>query len=400
MDVTKKFIESHRYDDPATLALKAASMTESGVDVRFAIRQIAGRQAVEHKIPSWYRLDDIIYPMHLSLEQCSSELTARYKASLLNGDTFTDLTGGFGVDCAFIAEKYHSVFYVERQTELCEIARYNFKALDLLHVHIIQGDALDYLSGMASVDCIYIDPARRSDAGKKTVAITDCEPDLGQIKDLLLGKASVVLAKLSPMLDISLAMKTLPETKEIHVISVDNECKELLFLIEKDFSGEPVIKAVNLLRNGQAILFSFVKTEEQDTVPEYTVDVLDFLYEPNASILKSGAYKSIARKFNLKKLHPDSHLYTSDQAIENFPGRSFRTDAVFSLSKKDLKEHLNGLKQANISIRNFPLSVNELRKKTGIKDGGDIYLFATTLNDGKKVLVKTHKYLNTPLIWN
>ena len=405
MNITELFIREHRFDDVRKLAF--ASHPE-GVDLSFALSQISGRQAIKTKIPSWYENNLIIYPKHLSLEQCSSEATAKYKASLVKGDSLVDLTGGFGVDCAFMSGPFKSTIYVERSEELCNIAGNNFNALGLNPIQVVHGQAADYLDKISKVDCIYIDPARRDGIGEKVVAIQDCEPNIIELKEQLLNKAEAVMIKLSPMLDISLALQSLPETTEIHVVSVAGECKELLFILKNRFltssfltafgmtdlplpppKGDSVhVSCINILKSGIIQEFSFLKSGEQQCVINYTSELQHFIYEPNASILKAGAYKSIAHRFNLKKLHPDSHLYTSDQLVKNFPGRIFKFIAAFSFNKKEIKENLHHVEQANISIRNFPGSVDELRKKLKLKDGGNTYLFATTLyNNGKKVIL-------------
>lgn len=379
-----QFIREHQHDDVRALALQAKKYPQ--MDMPAVISQIAGRQTAEHKIPSWYATEGIIYPVHLSLEQCSSEVTARYKASLLSGETLVDLTGGFGIDCAFLSAGFRHVTYIERQKELCDIATHNFNVLGLHHITILNKDSVEALGSISEVDCIFVDPARRNEHGGKTVFISDCEPDVEALEEELLRKARRVMVKLSPMLDLSLAFRALKYATEVHVVSVQNECKELLLVLEntaKDVS----IHCINFTNKGVQ-RFSFTNEEELDAVAGYTNQVGTYLYEPNASILKAGAFRMIASRFGLKKLHPNSHLYTSDAKVEDFPGRCFEVDAVGSTKDKTL---LSGLSQANITVRNFPMSVAELRKRTQLKDGGDVYLFATTLNDGKKVLVRCKK---------
>ena len=388
---TSEFIQQHQHDDIRKLALQAAKYPD--VDFPFALRQIAGRQIAAIKIPSWYSKEEIIYPPHLSLEQCSSEITALYKASLFQGKKLVDLTGGFGIDCSFLSPKFREVAYVERQPDLCEIALSNFKTLSLNHVKVYCMESGLYLEEMDPVDCIYLDPARRDKHGKKTVSISDCEPDVERLKDRLIEKAQSVWVKFSPMLDISLALTQLPMTTEIHVVAVDNECKELLFKMEQNAKrgNEPVIYCVNLKKNHIDEHFSFTKTEENNSECCFADLSGSYLYEPNAAILKAGAYKCLTQHYPIRKLHPNSHLYTSDTYVPNFPGRSFCIIELFSLSKQESKQSLSGLTQANITVRNFPLSVNELRKKTGLKEGGEIYLFATTLWNEKRVLIKCKK---------
>jgi hypothetical protein len=358
------------------------------VDVLFALKQIAGRQAIEHKIPSWYAVDELIFPLSLSLEQASSEATAQYKASLVQGDSMIDLTGGFGVDCAFLSGRFDTVVYVEAQAELCEIARYNFSLLKKDNIRVVCSDAVSYLKKTKPVHCIYLDPARRSKAGRKTVFISDCEPDAGLIKPDLLEKAATVMIKLSPMLDIALALQMFPETKSVHVVSVGNECKELLFVLKKGHPEEAAIHCVNLYpKKAENQLFSFLRSEEKESPASYTSVVESYLYEPNASLLKAGAYKSVAHAYGLGKLHPDSHLYTSENYIPDFPGRIFHVLFVSSFNKPELKAKLCHVDTAHIAVRNFPDTVNRLRQKLQLKEGGDLYLFATTLYNGKKVLI-------------
>lgn len=389
---TQQFIDTHAQEDVRQLALQAKKFPH--VDMNTAIVQIAGRQAAADKIPSWHATAGIIYPRHLSLEQCSSELTARYKASLIKGDTLTDLTGGFGIDCAFLSASFRQATYIERQKELCEIASHNFPLLGLNHITVCHQDAVDHLRSMQPVDCIFIDPARRDGHGSKTVAIADCEPDVSALEEELLSKATRIMIKLSPMLDLTLALKDMKHVAEAHVVSVNNECKELL-LIE---SVQPVslsertvpIVCINLTSR-ETQRFVFTREEEQTAGCTYTDRIGKYLYEPNASLLKAGAFRSIASRYGMQKLHPNSHLYTSDLLIAEFPGRTFEVVSTFSLNKKEIKQALADISKANLTVRNFPASVAELRKRLKLAEGGNDYLFATTLNDGKKVLVRGRK---------
>ena len=385
----KSFIKGHENDDIHLLTLQAHRYPD--IDIQLAIRQIAGRQIAKIKIPSWYKNEDILYPQHISMEQSSSEATANYKAQLCEDNAMTDLTGGLGVDFSFLAKRFSSATYVEQQAELAEIAKSNFNTLGLHNVKVINGNAVEYLENMQTVDLIYIDPARRSSGGQKTVFIEDCTPNLIEIENLLSVKAKRVMIKLSPMLDISLAIKSLKDISEVHVVSVNNECKELLFIKDKMNNNDTIPFYCINIKNNKTDIFSFSKEEEEKTAIEYTNSLNTYLYEPNASIIKAGAYKSIGKSFSLNKLHPSSHLYTSDNLLPEFPGRGFKIKNVFSLNKKEVKESLSNIKQANISIRNFPLSVQEIRKRTGLKDGGDLYIFATTLSDEKKVLILCEK---------
>ena len=414
----KLFVEKHEGADAHSLALQARKFPD--IDMNLAIRQIVGRKIAKEKIPTWYENSEIIYPAHLSLEQSSSEATALYKTSLCAGETMIDLTGGMGVDCSFLAKKFKQAIYVEQQAELCEIAEHNFRALGLENIKVVNADAVKYLAEMPTavaehsrcavaersrcVDLIYIDPARRDNAGKKTVKIEDCRPDVGAENFLpLLEKAEMIMIKLSPMLDISLALKSLKNVSDVHIVAVNNEVKELLFISDANISAfkladthnfnlksgilqsEIKYHCVNITKNSIE-KFIFTKEQENEISAGYTTALQQYLYEPNAAIMKGGAYKSIAKNYSLKKLHPSSHLYTSDEFHADFPGRKFIINDVCSLKNIGTKI-FSSLQQANISVRNFPLSVAGIRKKTGLKEGGDVYIFATTLADERKVLI-------------
>lgn len=389
---TLLFIREHRQDDVRSLALQARKYP--AVDMPAAITQIAGWQVAKEKVPSWAAKEELLYPVHLSLEQCSSEITARYKAEIItkagSHHNFTDLTGGFGIDCAFLSSCFQQATYVERQEALCEIATHNFPLLGLQHISVCHEDSVLHLQKMQPVDWIFIDPARRDGHGGKTVAISDCEPDVSALEELLLQKAKHVLIKLSPMLDLTLAVNDLKHVQEAHIISVNNECKELLLVLGQDkcISTEKIpIHCINLTHaQGQQTL-TFTRQQEKDCTCSYTPVLKAYLYEPNASILKAGAFRSLSSIYKVEKLHPNSHLYTSDEYIADFPGRKFRIAGSCSFNKKEIKEMLGAEKKANLTVRNFPATVAELRKRLKLAEGGDTYLFATTLTDEKKVLI-------------
>lgn len=399
---TLAFIRAHRSDDMRTLALQAPKYPK--VDMPEALIQIAGRQIAEKKIPSWAEREDIRYPQHLSMEQCSSEVTARYKASLAEGESFADLTGGFGVDCAFIASRFRRADYVERQETLCELAAHNFALLGLDQIKVHHTDGITYLQHMNPVDCLYLDPARRNNQGGKTIAISDCEPDVSRLESLLAEKGKMVMVKLSPMLDVALAIQTLRFVSQVHIVAVNNECKELIILLKKEdkdtdnIAGkEIVIHCEQAVNNLLTTPFIFTLSEEKNAVCEYACHVGKYLYEPGASLLKAGAYRLLGSRYNVKKLHPNSHLYTSDTLVD-FPGRSFQVESVSGFGKKELKTFLQGMEKANLTVRNFPSSVAELRKKLKLKEGGNTYLFATTLKGEEKVLIKCTKASVTPAL--
>ena len=386
---TLRFIEENARADVRSLALQAKKYPQ--VDMAMAVVQIAGRQIAEVKVPSWYRTEGLFYPKHLSMEQCSSEATAIYKAGLVEGDTFADLTGGFGIDCSFLSRKFKQADYVERQSELCELAMHNFPLLGL-NIGVHNEDGVEYLKQMHPVDVLFLDPARRDGHGGKTVAISDCEPDVSALEDLLVEKAKKVMVKLSPMLDLSLALKALKYVREVHIVSVNNECKELLLILEKSTdSSEIVIHCEQITSTGEHQHYAFTQEQERTSDCPLSAEVGAYLYEPNASILKAGAYRSLTQTYPVNKLHASSHLYTSPYYIEDFPGRRFQVEAVSGFGKKELKTLLQGLEKANLTIRNFPSSVAELRKRLKLKEGGECYLFATTLSDESKVLINCRK---------
>lgn len=380
------FVNKHRNDDVRTLALHAARYPN--VDMHEAATQIEGWQHACAKLPEWAAVDGIIYPPRISMEQCSSSPTALYKASLMNGETFADLTGGFGIDSSYISKKFSKAFYIERNERLCAVATHNFSLLGLEHIEIINGNCEDVLQTLPSCDWIFLDPARRDGAGKKVVALADCEPDVAALRTLLLQKARRVMIKCSPMLDITAACRQLGSVAQVHVVAVNNECKELLFVLTSELVAAPLVRCVNIA-GGTMQEFSFCMDDAHEAA--FAVEVGNFLYEPNAAIQKAGCPSSLASAYGVQKLHPNSNLYTSSVAVENFPGRSFRVTAVSGFSKGEIKNLLGDLKRANVTVRNFPETVQQLRKRLKLSEGGDVYLFATTLADGRKVLVRCEK---------
>lgn len=357
-----------------------------------AQRNLAEREFARKKLPEWTNIDGIIYPRHVSLEQCSSEKTAKYKAQLLaerntNYNKFVDLTGGFGVDCYYIGKDFKSVDYIEQNSDLCKTVKHNYDLLGFNHCNVLCTDALDYLMQMPQVDVIYIDPARRNINGQRTYGICDCTPNIIEINHLLLQKAKTVIIKLSPMLDWHKAIKDLHNVTEVHIVSVKNECKELLLILEK----EP--KTFKLFCINDDSKFSVENFGENRTnATEYcsslNADTLTFqyLYEPNASIMKSGCFSDLASQFDIVKISASSHLFLSNRKIENFPGRSFQITSISSMNKQILKEKISILKNANIATRNFPINAEQLRNKLKLSDGGDNYIFATTTQHKEHLL--------------
>ncbi len=388
----KQFIREHQSDNTDKLLLTAARYP--GIDVPFAVNQIIARRQIRDKLPDWYKHEDLIYPSRLSTEQCSSEQTARYKQVLLRGDSCCDLTGGLGVDTYYFAQKAHDVTYIERFPDYCKAAAHNFDILQANHIRIINADAREVISTLKA-STFYIDPARRAACNKRVFALTDCEPDLLQLKPVLLDNALRTIVKISPMADIGETLRLLPETREIHILAVKNECKELLFILEPSQPEMPdlsvKIHAVNLLISSPNQEFIFQEQEEKKAVLRTTGEIARYLYEPNAALLKSGAFKLIAVRYDLQKIHRHSHLYTSTKLCLQFPGRIFEVLSTHEFSGKSLKQLSKEIPKANITTRNFPLSVEEIRTRSHIKEGGDIYLFATTLYNEQKILIQTRK---------
>jgi len=389
---TKQFIATHEKED--IFALKLKYKTESKVDINLSIRQITGKQKIKYKVPLFYQTEDILYPAQLSLEQSSSESTAKYKSNLCEGNRLIDLTGGFGVDCCFMSSRFKQVTYVEQQEELCDLAAHNFKALGKEHIKVVHSKTENYLAETEHVDWIFIDPARRSTEGKKVVLLSDCEPNVAILSALLLEKASHVMIKLSPMMDITAAIRELPATSEIHIISVENECKEVLLILDQTAGVNIKIKTINFGINKEDQVFEFNIQDESLANISFSSMLGKYLYEPNAAIMKSGAFKLIGERFKLHKLQRNTHLYTSDELSVEFPGRIFEVKKQWGNSKKELKELVVKIPKANITTRNYPVSVDELRKKLKIKDGGDIYLFACTLNNEQKSIIECNKIID------
>lgn len=385
---TLQFIASHRTQPVEELALMLSK--RSDIDAAFALRQIEGWQRLSRKAPTWAAVEALLYPPRLSLEQCSGEAAARYKRHVVeqligHGETMVDLTGGLGIDFSFVAPLFRHAIYVERQEELCRLARHNFPLLGLDHAEVVHADGIDTLRTLPPVDLLFLDPARRDTAGRKTVRLEDCEPDVGTLLPLLLEKARFTLLKLSPMLDLQSAIRQLGCVCQAHIVAEGGECKDLLLLLSK----EPAPLVVHCINDRQS--FSFTPQEEETAAPVYAASVKKYLFEPNAALLKAGAFKLVAVRFGLEKLHPNSHLYTSDQRPPCFPGRVFEVCATSGFGKKELQQFCRSTERANLTVRNFPASVAELRRRLKLKEGGQAYWFATTLADGSHALIATHK---------
>lgn len=410
---TEEFIKSNADADIRSLALKAAGRTD--IDLPFALDQIAGRRTARRKLPSWADTEGIVYPPHISMEQCSSERTALYKAAVAgrlapDGTLFIDITGGFGVDFSFIARRFERAVYVERQEHLCSIAKENFVRLGLGHAETVAGDGTEYIMNAdVRAALIFVDPARRDSNGGRTFAISDCTPDVLGLMDTLLDKAGYVMIKLSPMLDRRKAVRDIETAagkcvREVHIVSSGNECKELLIVASRrqEDGGDGRIR---------------IFCTDDDTVIDYTEDgnedgyttgendygnvredgktptdaVPKYLYEPNASIMKAGCFRLMEQRYGVRQIGINSHLFTGDAPIYGFPGRRFVIDTVTGMNKKELRQALAGKDRANITVRNFPATVAELRKRLKINEGGDTYIFATTLAGNKHSLLFCHR---------
>lgn len=423
-----RFIREHIKEDVRKLALQTHGMKD--MNYPFVIRQISGYQHIVNKIPDWYACPDILFPPTLSLEQCSSQQTACYKRDLmktiirkqkqeqtisgagsaetvfLSGDgkeskfrqagaestgaesSGADLTGGFGVDAYYLSEVFDRFLYVEKQPELCRIASHNFKALNRPGIQVFENESEEFLQQSGKLDFVYLDPSRRNRDGNKVTALRDCSPDPATLYEDLIKKAGLVLIKLSPMIDLSLALKALPHTRQIHVVALDNDCKEVLFLLDAKYqTAEPEITAVNLKNNAADQVLKFRRSDEANASCVYTAQVGDYLYEPNVSLLKAGAFIMPAQAYGLEKLHKNTHLYTSNKFKSDFPGKIFEVKTISSAKTKDFHKKLPGLQQANLVVRNFPMSVEALRKKLNLKEGGEDFVFACTLADESKVFL-------------
>lgn len=446
---TADFVAAHRTEDVRQLALKAKRV--EGLDLPLALDQIAGWQIACKKLPQWASCEGIIYPPHISMEQCSSQFTAQYKSeiaqtlltpavtvrarmsdsaesdnqttksepqlsdsgesdtqetktgvrvtdspesdTLVARSSMVDLTGGFGVDFSYLARGFSQATYVERQRHLCDLAEHNMAALGLDQARIVCGDGVECLRQMDPVDFIYLDPARRDEHGSRTYAIEDCTPNVLELRDLLLAKSQCTLVKLSPMLDWRKAVADFDGTvREVHIVATGNECKELLLVLGQQVHEEPSAPRVFCVNDNQRIDYdSAAYTQGLRIGGKPLPEAKNYLYEPNASIMKAGCFDLVEERFGVTQVGPSSHLFVSATPIADFPGRGFAIEAIGGMNKKDIKRLLNGTKQANIAVRNFPLTAPQLRKKLKLADGGPVYLFGTTMQGCDHVLLRTSK---------
>ena len=440
---TAEFIQEYREKDTRQLALRSARFPD--VDMPYALDQIKGWQTARRKLPTWAACDGIVYPPHLSMEQCSSEPTAQYKLNLAmewarrvesselrveSSSRMTDLTGGFGVDFSFTSCAFASATYVERNAQLCHMVEHNLPLLGIDNAKVVCADAVDYLSTLDMQTMIFLDPARRDQHGAKTVMLADCTPDVVQLLPQLLKKSRFTMLKLSPMLDWHKAVEDLQGTvREVHIVSVGGECKELLLVLSEEIESELKVFCADLEAGGSgeaglsggssgssssscSSFSSEPSSPSHPSTPSLSASLFvyapgssrpapnsklktqnsKFLHEPNASIMKAGCFDELAAAYGVSPVSRNSHLFLSAEPVDGFPGRSFSIERVTTLNKRELRQALAGIEKANIATRNFPLSVAELRKRLKLKDGGDVYIFATTTAEDEHLLLISHKY--------
>lgn len=398
---TAEFIREYRERDIRQLALQANRFPD--VDMSYALDQIQGWQIARRKLPKWAACDGVIFPLHLSMEQCSSEPTAQYKLNLAmewacqvgHASRMTDLTGGFGVDFSFTSCAFAAATYVERNEQLCRIVDHNLPLLGLDNATVVCADAVEYLSTVEPQTMLFLDPARRDEHGAKTVMLADCTPDVVQLLPKLLEKSRFTMLKLSPMLDWHKAVDDLQGTvREVHIVSVGGECKELLLVLSTVVESELKVYCADLsTASGSSSLFVYTPGSSAPVAnSKLKTQNSKFVHEPNASIMKAGCFDELAAAYGVSPVSRNSHLFLSDEPVEDFPGRSFVVERVTTMNKGELRKTLAGIEKANIATRNFPLTVAELRKRLKIKDGGDVYIFATTTAEGEHLLLISRKY--------
>ncbi|AMM51346.1 hypothetical protein TH61_09420 [Rufibacter sp. DG15C] len=385
----QEFILKHLSHDPAQLMLQAKRFPH--LPMQELVPQIKARQKALQKLPTWANHPEVVFSVMLSLEQSSSEVTAAYKSGLVQGETLADVTGGFGVDSFYFARRFAKVTHVEQNLELQEIAQHNFRLLGTENITSLNTTTEEFLNSINSpLDVIYLDPARRGQSQERVHLLQDCEPDVLNLLPILLQKAKKVLLKTAPMLDIDLALQDLTGVQHIWIVAVQNEVKEVLYLITSDQNPEPNITAVNLKTGQTPLEITFTKQQEEQVTAVYATEPLRYVYEPNTALLKGGAFKWLSQEYHVEKLHRNSHLYTSSALVPDFPGRIFEIIAQPKANAKDLHKLLPN-KKANITVRNYPLTVAQLREKVKLKEGGDHYLFATTDLHNKPILLLAKK---------
>ena len=385
----KGFISQHLDDDTDRLLLSAHRY--SGLNMPFVVDQILARQQIKQKLPEWFANDDIIMGGKIPAEQCSSEQTALYKRTLVIGKSLCDMTGGMGVDMFYMSRGLEKAIYTERQHDLCENARHNFLALNAENIEVREGDGRTL--PIPDVDTMYLDPARRANDGSRVYDLEDCEPNVVTWQKELLSHCKRLIVKLSPMVDISRVLSMMPTIKQIHVLAVKGECKEIIAVCEGSQDVSDVEVFCEDIKANNSIKYHYYLSEEDQACSVFAKDIGKYLYEPDVTLLKAGVFKSLCKNYEVLKLDVNSHLYTSDILIKDFPGRMFEIEETSPFSSKAIKQLSKSVPKANITARNFAMTADELRKRSGIKDGGEIYLFATMLKDIGNVLIRCHKAL-------
>lgn len=386
---TIEFIRENGDKEVAWLALHPPKNPE--IDLQAALQQIEGRQKAKLKLPELYANKDVVYPKRVSMEQCSSSVTASYKASLFSGESFADLSGGFGVDTIFLSKKFNKGLYVEPDSELCNIFEHNCKYLGINNIEIQNANLEIIVERLGFCDMIYVDPSRRDTNGNRVVQLPDLSPNILDYKDILLSKCRTLAVKLSPMLSIVELARDLPEMTELHIVSVDNECKEILCVLSSEKQIDDVKIITKNVKGNIVETFSQWMSLEKVLTPQIAKDVGNWLYEPNAAVMKSGLFNTVSDMFCIGKLASNTNLYTSDEPVAGFPGRVFRVLDVIPYQPKKFKNLLSPIETASISVRNFPISAEELRKTLKIKDGNGCFIFGTTLSNGQKVIMVCSK---------
>lgn len=377
----QEFIHEKLHTDIVSVLLKKPIF--NSISNRELAEQLEARKKCENKLPTWFKTKKIYYPNKLNIEQTSSEITARYKAEIVSGKSLLDVTGGLGVDSYFFSKKIDQVYHCEVDKNLSRIAAYNFDVLGVKNIKSNTTDGLEFLKSSETLfDWVYLDPSRRDDNKKRVFLLSDCSPNILENLDLFFSKTENVLIKTAPLLDLSLGIKQLNFVKEIHVVAVDNDVKELLWILKKNYESSVQIKTINFSKNNNQT-FDFVLKEEEKARPTYS-EPLSYLYELNSAILKSGGFKLISARLNLKKLHEHTHLYTSNE-LQEFLGRIFKIEKILPYTKKEIRRL--GIKKANVKTRNFPEKVEAIRRKFGINDGGSTYLFFTKDHKNNKIVI-------------
>jgi hypothetical protein len=394
----RDFIAAHIAD--ATDRLLLSAHRYPSIDMPEAVAQIEARRQLRTKLPEWYNTPDLIMGGRVPAEQCSSEVTARYKRQLVAGETLADLTGGMGVDLYYMSRGLSAAYYVERQPALCAAARHNFPALGADNITVREGDGLEALADVR-VDTLYLDPARRSADGGRVYDLADCEPDVVTHRRALLEHCRRLVVKISPMADVTRVLQSMPGTVEVHILAVRGECKEVILVLDAaaglqaEVMSAAALAAVQVtctdFRATDTLSYAYRWADEAEAHSLFASEVGAYLYEPDVSLLKAGPFRSLGQRFGLEKLEVNSHLYTSAQLVPDFPGRIFRVEEVIPFASRTLKTLRRALPQANITTRNFPLTADQLRARTGLRDGGEVYLFGTTLQGAGPVLVRCRK---------